>query len=185
MGMVICYGDSNTYGYNPETGGRYRACWVDMLSRRTGWDIKNMGVCGREIPVSEPALLQTPSDSILIMLGSNDLLDGYNAKEAEMKMERFLSSLSPEKIILIAPVKFQHGSWVPSERLVTESGKLQSVYADLARRMKVRFVNTAGWEVPLSFDGVHYTKEGHRIFSEKIKDAIAGLRAFPKGVRSL
>lgn len=176
MDKIICYGDSNTYGYNPATGGRYRTCWVDMLSRRTGWNIKNMGACGRKIPTSEPALLQTFSDYILIMLGSNDLLDGYNAEEAGVKMEQFLSSLPPEKIVLIAPVKFQRGSWVPSERLVNESGRLQAVYADLAGKMKIRFVNTAGWEVPLSFDGVHYTEEGHRIFSEKLQDAMGGLQ---------
>ena len=37
---VICYGDSNTYGYDPRgwLGGRYDAAdrWPDILARRTG-----------------------------------------------------------------------------------------------------------------------------------------------------
>ena len=41
---VICFGDSNTYGYDPRGyfGGRYNAdCrWVDILSAATGWTIR-------------------------------------------------------------------------------------------------------------------------------------------------
>lgn len=44
---VICYGDSNTYGYDPSgwLGGRYSMDdrWVDILARRTGWEILNGG----------------------------------------------------------------------------------------------------------------------------------------------
>lgn len=51
---VICFGDSNTYGYDPRGyfGGRYGAdCrWVDILAAETGWTISNMGQNGREIP---------------------------------------------------------------------------------------------------------------------------------------
>lgn len=39
---VICFGDSNTYGYDPRSyfGGRYDADsrWVDILAAQTGWD---------------------------------------------------------------------------------------------------------------------------------------------------
>ena len=38
---VICFGDSNTYGYDPRGyfGGRYEAGnrWVDILAGETGW----------------------------------------------------------------------------------------------------------------------------------------------------
>lgn len=49
----ICFGDSNTYGYDPRSwlGGRYDAdiCWVNILAAKTGWTIRNMGENGREI----------------------------------------------------------------------------------------------------------------------------------------
>ena len=49
---VICFGDSNTYGYDPRGyfGGRYDADsrWVDILATETGWTISNMGQNGRE-----------------------------------------------------------------------------------------------------------------------------------------
>ena len=44
---VICFGDSNTYGYDPCSylGGRYDADsrWADILVEETGWSVCNMG----------------------------------------------------------------------------------------------------------------------------------------------
>ena len=60
---VICFGDSNTYGYDPRgyLGGRYEAdCrWVDILATETGWTVSNLGQNGREIPSAAPALPAT------------------------------------------------------------------------------------------------------------------------------
>ena len=51
---ILCFGDSNTYGYDPcfFLGGRYPAehRWPDLLAAQTGWDIVNAGENGREIP---------------------------------------------------------------------------------------------------------------------------------------
>ena len=61
---VICFGDSNTYGYDPRSylGGRYDADsrWVDILAAQTGWTISNIGQNGREIPSSVPTF---PADT--------------------------------------------------------------------------------------------------------------------------
>ena len=43
---VICFGDSNTYGYDPRSylGDRYDADsrWVDILAAKTGWTVCNI-----------------------------------------------------------------------------------------------------------------------------------------------
>lgn len=48
---ILCYGDSNTYGYDPRGffGDRYpkESRWVDILAQRTGWQIQN--AIGRNI----------------------------------------------------------------------------------------------------------------------------------------
>lgn len=76
---VICFGDSNTYGYDPRSyfGGRYNAdCrWVDILAAQTGWTISNMGQNGREIPSSAPTF-PADTDLLIVMLGINDLAPG-------------------------------------------------------------------------------------------------------------
>ena len=45
---VICFGDSNTYGYDPRGyfGGRYDGDnrWVDILAAETGWTISNLSL---------------------------------------------------------------------------------------------------------------------------------------------
>lgn len=65
---VICFGDSNTYGYDPNGyfGGRYDgdSRWVDILASETGWTVSNMGENGREIPSAAPVL---PEDTDLLL----------------------------------------------------------------------------------------------------------------------
>ena len=44
---VCCFGDSNTYGYDPRGcfGGRYsqKSRWVDLVAAGTGWTVCNLG----------------------------------------------------------------------------------------------------------------------------------------------
>ena len=51
---MLCYGDSNTYGYDPRGffGDRYpkERRWADILAEKLGWQIQNEGQNGREIP---------------------------------------------------------------------------------------------------------------------------------------
>lgn len=59
---VTCFGDSNTYGYDPRGyfGGRYDAGsrWVDILAAETGWTVCNMGeMAVRSHPQLLPSLL--------------------------------------------------------------------------------------------------------------------------------
>ena len=88
MVRILCFGDSNTYGYDPRGffGDRYGAedRWVDLLAKQTGHEIINAGANGREIPRSPYALRlltqQQEVDIFLAMLGTNDLLQGASAK---------------------------------------------------------------------------------------------------------
>ena len=52
---MLCYGDSNTYGYDPRgfVGDRYQkeSRWVDILAQKLKWEIQNEGQNGREIPI--------------------------------------------------------------------------------------------------------------------------------------
>lgn len=74
---IICFGDSNTYGYDPRSccGERYDAdnWWVDILVAETSWNVCNMGQNGRETPSFAPAF-PDHTDLLSVMLGTNDLL---------------------------------------------------------------------------------------------------------------
>ena len=165
---IICYGDSNTYGYDPRSflGDRYPAehRWVDILARKLGCTAVNAGMNGREIP-RYPVKFD-PADLLLIMLGTNDLLQGNSPEQVRERMARFLDSIDfdKSKILLINPPPMKLGAWVPSPALADASKALN--YQDLG----VRCVGP--WDLPLCFDGVHLTEEGHKMLAEHICEAI-------------
>ncbi len=167
---IICFGDSNTYGYDPRSwlGGLYDAdsCWVDILAAETGWTVRNMGVNGREIPRTA---LDLPSDTdlLIVMLGSNDLLQGHSPEEAAGKLERFLSGLSlpRDHILLIAPPPMCRGAWVSSQQFIGDSRTFAQFCRSLAKRLDARFADAGDWNIPMAYDGVHFTEQGHQAFA--------------------
>ena len=97
MKTVLCYGDSNTYGYNPEDGSRYPSNirWTGRLGNLLGNEYKVIeeGCNGRttvkDDPVEgwkngrdylKPCLnSHKPVDIVILMLGSNDLKEHFHA----------------------------------------------------------------------------------------------------------
>lgn len=146
---VICFGDSNTYGYDPRGyfGGRYEggSRWVNILAAETGWTICNMGENGREIPSAAPAFL-TETDLLIVMLGTNDLLQGRRPKATAERMERFLTGLelARGKIPLFALPSRSPREWVPGQMLIAASRTFAGCCRTLAGR----------WNVSPAYDGV-------------------------------
>lgn len=91
MKTVLCYGDSNTWGYNPATGNRLPRDkrWTGVLRQELGdgYEIIEEGLNGRTTVWDDPIegykngkkqiipCLEThkPLDLVVIMLGTNDL----------------------------------------------------------------------------------------------------------------
>ena len=139
---ILCFGDSNTFGYDPRGffGGCYDKPWTQLLSEKSGWNVRNQGENGREVPIL-PVSFTENYDLLVIMLGTNDLLQGNSVDAIARRMEAFLTSISREKlsILLIAPPPMKLGEWVPTENLIEFSEELAFAYRDLAQRLGVRF----------------------------------------------
>ena len=101
------------------------------------------------------------------MLGTNDLLQGRSPEQAAERLEQFFSSISLDrkKILLIAPLPVALGAWVPNQQLVDDSHTFAQLCQALAERIGVRFVDAGKWDIPLAYDGVHFTEQGHRAFA--------------------
>ena len=182
---LLCFGDSNTYGYAPRSflGERYAAPWPALLQAETGWEIINAGQNGREIPHGAYQFQQFERllacygtfDRMTIMLGGNDLLQNssFTAKDTAARMEVFLQHLlksaSPSSLLLIAPPLMQPGVWVTEERLLRESAMLGAEYDALAKKLGVPFADSAHWGVEVVFDGVHFSEDGHRAFANGLR----------------
>ncbi|MEA3406721.1 MAG: SGNH/GDSL hydrolase family protein [Chloroflexota bacterium] len=91
MKEILCYGDSNTWGYDPRNGGRYPrdVRWTGVLQAELGrgYHVIEEGLNGRTTVWEDPIegyksgkayltpCLEThkPLDLVIIMLGTNDL----------------------------------------------------------------------------------------------------------------
>lgn len=128
---ILCFGDSNTWGYSSGSGERYPETvrWTGLLSALLGEDYRILeeGLCGRTTGFEDgiqpgrsaagylvPCLLSHfPLDLIVLMLGTNDTKRRYRvgAEEITDSMENLLRSMldclywekSKSKILLVAP----------------------------------------------------------------------------------
>jgi lysophospholipase L1-like esterase len=62
----------------------------------------------------------------------------------------------------------QRGEWVPTQTLIDASVALNYAYKSLSERIAVGFANAGEWNIPLTFDGVHFTEEGHKAFAVEL-----------------
>ncbi len=129
---VVCYGDSNTYGFDPYTGSRYPydKRWTTLLGEKLGesYEVIPEGLNGRTTAYDRPgagwkngvsgfiACLGThkPVDYLVIMLGTNDCNAGLglSAEDIAKGMENLVElaeETSPElqgyipQIVVTAP----------------------------------------------------------------------------------
>ncbi len=182
-----CFGDSNTYGYDPcgFFGGRYAAPWPELLAEQTGDRVINDGRNGRMIPGREYEFTQFRrdaerygADALIVMLGANDLLNGATAVEAAARMAAFLNRCRLPRTLLIGPPPMQRGAWVPDDHLVAASRALARQYETLAERLGILYADAGGWDIALAYDGVHFSEEGHARFAEGLAARLSGMEGF-------
>jgi lysophospholipase L1-like esterase len=136
---ILCYGDSNTYGYNP-AGGRYDETirWPMKMQELLGdgYTVVEEGFNGRTICYDDPAeggyksgmtymppclMTHSPLDLVIIMLGTNDTKQrfGLNAYTIAYCMNLMVQcarqyglqqSGDSAKVLIVSPPEI--GQWV-------------------------------------------------------------------------
>lgn len=194
MPAILFYGDSNTYGYDPAdlADNRYpeEERWTSILQRllSDNWHVISQGMNGRRIPdifrdgERLERLLRTLSDNDIfaVMLGTNDILLTMqpDASVAIRKMEEFIRFLNrhlrPDQILVIAPplIGRQDIKDTFYQTCFRESRKINDGFRLLADQYGTRFADASGWGVELSFDLVHFSKEGHLRFAEEMSELL-------------
>ena len=107
---ILCFGDSNTWGYKPDKSGRYNENirWTGLLQKKlgSGYHIIEEGLCGRttvfqdELREGRRGLdligvtveMHNPIDLMIIMLGTNDF-------KAQFSMKAKVSAFGVKKIV--------------------------------------------------------------------------------------
>lgn len=136
MKTILCYGDSNTYGYRPDGKGRFskEERWTGILSERLkkeNTEIIEEGLVGRTTVFEDSIrpgrkgidylypLLEShaPVDELVLMLGTNDCKTHYKAssKVIGLGIERLIKEArkfdSEIKILLISPIHLGKDVW--------------------------------------------------------------------------
>lgn len=138
MKTVLCYGDSNTFGYEPLSGTRYpkEKRWTTILQKRLGeeFEVIPEGLNGRTtaydrpdnvwkngFPYLAPCIASNkPVDYIVFMLGTNDCNADLNLTPEDIAagMERLIINVEEEnpdmqdylpKMIIVAPAAIREG----------------------------------------------------------------------------
>lgn len=136
MKNILCFGDSNTWGYNPVTKERYPwgIRWTSKLQEKLideDIHILEQGLCGRTTIFEDQTRPNRKGvntlkeifgqandiDSVILMLGTNDCKTYYGnteeeiAKGVEECLDLVLNYLSPEKVLLVSPIQLGEEVW--------------------------------------------------------------------------
>ncbi len=196
MKKIICYGDSNTFGYNPKDGSRFdeNTRWTSVLQKKLGaeYEVINEGMCDRTGFVNNPKgfLFSSPEhfpkyiaesgniDFLILWIGTNDLqcLYNINLSSFEDGLENLikLAKTKAEKIIIISPVilneKILEGafSYQFDQTSIVKSKNVGILYQKLAEIYNCIYFDVNKLVKPSDFDGLHYDENSHKIIAENL-----------------
>ena len=205
---LLCYGDSNTYGYDPRLSDDDRLPkderWTGILDLLPEYEVVNQGQNGREIPTMQyeydffRKILQYHQDCqiLTIMLGTNDLyhIPVKHVGDAEVeaddlarkiaaRMEKLFETVKElehfrtggRQTILMVPVPVHADYCYEDTICMLASERLKYYYRDIAGRYGIEFFDPADYDIPLAYDGVHISSEGHERFAEALKEFLEEL----------
>ncbi len=190
MKKVLCFGDSNTFGFNPADGSRFSEDirWTGRLKKffadrveiteaggnnRTAFSDNPQGDIFTGYKAVQP-YLSSRYDIIILAAGINDLQKFYNVSLEDFKngLERFVrfvkANAQESKILLLAPSKLKkcilngYFGQLFDEISIEKSLKLDEIYKEIAQECGCEILNLNDVAETSDIDGLHYTKEQHR-----------------------
>lgn len=202
MRNILCFGDSNTWGYNPASGERFSKDirWTGLLQKQLGNDVKIIeeGLCGRTTVYEDltrpgrkgvdsiPKIMEKEDelDLVVLMLGTNDCKYAYESTPATISegisqcVDEILKYVNPQKVLLVSPIFLGENVWKPgfdpefNETSVGVSKALKKEYAKVASRKKINFMAASDFAVPSATDQEHLDSKGHKLFAKAIFNKI-------------
>ena len=196
MKKILCFGDSNTYGYIPNNGARYdkNTRWTGVLSLLSHgkFEIIEDGCNNRtafaENPTGKiftgyeilPELLTGDFDAVVLAIGINDTQFLYNLSSIEIasgveKLINIVKVKSPQaKIILVAPsiltddVLNGNFACLFDRTSIEKSRQLPLLYQKIAEKQNIEFLDLNSVAKTSSLDGLHYAPEQHLKIAQAI-----------------
>ena len=200
MKQILCFGDSNTWGYDGESRERlpWGVRWTSLLQEKLNkekYRVIEEGLCGRttvfEDPLRDgrkgPALLQKKHaqvDVITLMLGTNDCKTVFGASadvigKGILRLLDQIQEYAPKaKVLLMSPIYLGEKVWQEgydqefSRESVAVSRNLQAVYEKIAKERQIEFLPAAAYVHCCEADQEHLNASGHKEFAEVVYQKI-------------
>ncbi len=201
MKKILCFGDSNTYGYIPATGKRYPKSerWSGILAEllydfevieegmnnRKGFFAAPEGIefCGVKFL---PVCLQKHKDIdiCILALGTNDSQFFFNLnrenteKGLQYLIDCILQANPSSKIIIIPPVKITenilktHFSMMFNKASIEKICEVFPIFKEIADKNHCLYLDLNEFVSPSEIDGLHYEKEPHKIIAQTLAELI-------------
>ena len=193
---IVCYGDSNTFGYNPIDGSRYdeNVRWTSVLQKNLGTDYEviDEGMCDRtgfadnpngfifSGPKHFPYFINNSGsiDYLVLWIGTNDLMFKYDITlptiENGLKHLIIMAQTKAKNIIIIPPVilskSILKGSF--NDRFdntsIAKSKEVGEIYKRTADTYHCKFFDINEFAKPSDFDGLHFDINTHKIIADKL-----------------
>jgi lysophospholipase L1-like esterase len=197
---ILCFGDSNTWGFNPKSKTRYPANtrWTGSLQKLLGekYEIIEEGLNGRTTNLDTPdhvgkngaiyllPCVEThmPFDTIILALGTNDLKAVYKRStkeiaEAVEELVLLIKKESPDtEIILVSPTEVDESVMEKNHKYAGAEEKsklLGKYYEKVAKKQELAFLDLAKIAKPSRYDGRHLDAKTHEIIAEKLAQLIS------------
>lgn len=200
MKNILCYGDSNTFGYNPKDNSRYdeNTRWTAVLQKNSGdeYNVINEGMPNRTGFVDNPegflfssqkhfpeTLLKTDSIYCLILaIGTNDLMFQYNITfdTVEKGLNNLIKTAKEKtKNIIIIPPTILKNSILNSffgslfdETSIVKSKEIGKIFKQISDKNNCRYFDINEITEPSDFDGLHYDEKSHKLIGDKLTELI-------------
>ncbi|WP_372760615.1 SGNH/GDSL hydrolase family protein [Pseudoalteromonas sp.] len=197
---ILCFGDSNTWGLNPDTATRFAAeCrWTTLLAQQLGADYKviaagqpnrclvhNPPFSGSLSGVRylKPYLVEHNVDLIIIALGTNDLKKRYNLTPAQIAqgLASLVDSITafysgnklPQLLLLSPPLVREVGHYTKIyDGAAKKSAQLATVFAQVAQTKGCLFFDLATVAHVSPVDGVHLDETQQQKISQAVKQRV-------------
>jgi len=197
---ILCFGDSNTWGYTAVTGARHPegVRWTSLLKEKLGCTVIEEGLNGRTSAFPDRLLpfatgtdyiqacvaSQAPLDLLIIMLGTNDMKYYVcNCPDASAKgvmmVANMAKALLPDLPVLIvspAPIGRFRPDLGPMMQLtmdsIENSWKLAERLKEQAELNGFYFMDAAEYAEVSKEDAVHLDPENHAKLAEAIANKV-------------
>ena len=209
MKKILCYGDSNTFGFIPKTCGRYEKSerWSGILSELLpDYEIIEEGMNNRTGFFTNPEGLKQSGgeylsvylqnhkdiDICILSLGTNDAQIFYNLDEKTVRkgLQKLIDTVQETnlrtEVVIIPPVKIMpyilNGgfSMMFDKESIKRNHNTLSVFEQVAKENGCGYFDVNEIVTPSEADGLHYTKESHKIIAEHLAEFVKTISVLPR-----